>query len=125
MDKVNIYNNLSAFIDDDLISDSEQSMDTRIAKKTKTIKDPFLSLPCFEPWYNMIILPDGKAAQCSISGGKDGDNVSEKSLEDVWYGDAFNMIRERLLKKNLLNYCKRCCANVHVESEKIRQYLWK
>lgn len=98
-------------------------MDKIIKEVPKSSDNSFLSLPCFEPWYNMIILPNGVVSPCSISGNKINENVQKKSLQEVWHGKGFNAVRESLSKKRLFEYCKQCCTVIHIENQKIRQEL--
>lgn len=119
-DKKNILTNIESFNDTNLIEKTNK-MD-EVMQKCKEIKNSFLELPCFEPWYNMIILPDGGVAACSISGKKEG-NVRDNALKDIWFGERFDKIRQELLNKQLPQYCKTCCIAVHMENQRIREVL--
>jgi len=125
----NIFTNIKDFLESDIVEKAAEHMDEKIIKERKSISshNPFLSLPCFEPFYNLIILPDGKVAPCSISGGVDGDNLANKNktLKQVWNGKALNEIRESLLSGKLKDYCKKCCSAVNLENNRIRAKLVK
>lgn len=123
-DKYNIHTNVDSFIGSDVVEKANE-MDEVMKSEIKNIKDKFLSLPCFEPWYNIIIMPDGTAGPCSMFGGINGVSIKDKMLKEVWYGEYFTNIRERLLKKDLFNFCKNCCVVVFEESKRLRRELSK
>lgn len=120
-DKKGILTNIESFTDKDLIEKTDK-MD-EVIQKNKTRENRFLNLPCFEPWYNMIILPNGIIASCSITGGDGGDTLKDKSLREVWFGKKFDAIRKSLLNNNLPEYCKKCCVVVHIENQRIKEKL--
>ena len=121
--KYGIFTNMGAFLSTSIVANAGENMDKAIAEQTSDIEDQFLSLPCFEPFYNLVILPDGTASFCSVSGGKDGDSILHKSLKEVWQGNAYQTIRATLLNKNLRDYCSRCCSVVNMENNRIRKSL--
>jgi len=122
-EKKGIKTNIESYRKDELIKETD-SMDI-VIKENQIENNKWLNLPCFEPWYNMIILPSGIAAPCSVSGGKDGDTINDRSLRDVWFGQKFNLIRNNLLKNKLPDYCKKCCVAVHLENKRIKEELKK
>lgn len=120
-----IHTNLAYLAGSSIVEKASARMDDMIAKQTAHIEDRFLSLPCFEPFYNFVILPNGTASFCSVSGGKDGDSIIDKTLKEVWLGKPYRTIRQTLLDKNLKAYCKRCCSVVNMENDRLRQELLK
>jgi len=123
-DKYGIHTNVGNFIDSETIEKTNE-MDKVMQTETSGIENRFLSLPCFEPWYNIIISPGGVVGPCSMFGGVNGIDVKDKSLEDVWYGKYFTNIRKRLLKKDLFDFCKNCCVVVFEETKRLRSELSK
>lgn len=121
-DAYGIHTNAADFIGSEVVEKANE-MDEVMESETKNIKDGFLSLPCFEPWYNIVIMPDGTVGPCSMFGGADGVSIKDKSLEEVWYGEHFTNIRMRLLKKDLFNFCKNCCVVVFEENKRLRNEL--
>ena len=125
----NIYTNIGDFLNNEVIEKSSGEMDQLMNKDTnkrmneQNGKNKFLELPCFEPWYNMIILPEGKVTACSMAGPNHGDNIINKSLKNIWLSDYYTNLREALLNKELPDYCKKCCAVVFVENQKIKDKL--
>ncbi len=120
-EKNNIYTNIDNFLDTDVVEKAAGEMDELMNKQKE--ENRFLELPCFEPWYNMIILPEGKVTACSIAGSSNGDSIMKNSLKEVWLGDYYENLRKALLDKKLPDYCKRCCAVVFVENQKIKSRL--
>ena len=122
-DEKKISTNIEFYRDDRLIQDIN-NMD-KILKEERTKNNPWLNLPCFEPWYNMIILPNGTVAPCSISGGIGGEIIKNKTLKEVWFGEMFIKLRKNLLENNLPDYCKKCCIALHLENRRIKEELRK
>lgn len=120
--KYGVYTNLNEFMR--VESEKSNQMDELIKGEIKGIPSPFFSSPCFEPWYNMVIMPDGSVGPCSVFGG-DGENIKNKTLEEVWFGEYFDGIRKRLLSKKLFSFCKNCCVPVFEENRRLRRELLK
>ncbi len=120
-EKYNIFTDIENSLETELI-DNTNKMDEVIREKSND-KNKFLSLPCFEPFYNMIIRPDGSVGPCAVFGREESDSVSGKTLQEIWFGNVFDKIRESLLNKQLFSFCKQCCTAVHVENVKIKNKL--
>jgi MoaA/NifB/PqqE/SkfB family radical SAM enzyme len=117
-----IYTNLDEFMKEEAKKSNE--MNDLIEKETKDIEIPFLSSPCFEPWYNMVIMPSGSVGPCSVFGGN-GENIKGKTIEEIWFGEYFSEIRVRLISKKLFSFCKNCCVPVFEENRRLRRELMK
>jgi MoaA/NifB/PqqE/SkfB family radical SAM enzyme len=118
---LNIFTNLNQFMPVEVKKSNQ--MDELIEAEIKNVTHPFLSLPCFEPWYNLIIMPSGIAGPCSVFGGQDGVSVASQGLEEVWYGGWFEQVRRTLLRKELFAWCKNCCVPVFEENRALRGRL--
>ena len=121
-DKYKIYTNITD-LTKDIVKNASGEMDKLMFKTAN--KGPFLDMPCFEPWYNMVILPEGKVNACSMAGPSLGDNILKKSLAEIWEGEYFTKLRQDLLERRLPEYCKKCCAVIFVENKKIEDMLGK
>ncbi len=120
-----IYTNILDFADIDLVSRTNE-MDCKICEQTDPLKDdPFLALPCFEPFYNMVILPEGETGPCSVFGGRGGDDCRTRSIEQIWHGAIFNGIRDTLLSGGMMEYCSQCCVPVFLETSRLREAIKK
>ena len=76
----------------------------------------------FEPWYNMIIRPNGRVGPCGMFDFSE-EYIHDKSLEEVWNGHYFTKVRENLKKGILMGYCKKCNHGQVVENKKINELL--
>ncbi len=101
-------------------------MDETIMKEVNVVKartrNEIVSIPCYYPWYQMIIRPWGVVGPCCMFDNI-GDNVKEKSLEEIWFGEHFNKIREKLKRGLLPNFCFKCNPGQVQENMKIRKVL--
>ena len=103
-------------------------MDETIMEEAGDVKieagKDFLSIPCYYPWYQMIIRPWGVAGPCCMFDNI-GDDVKEKNLKEIWYGKHFEKIREKLRSGTLPDFCFKCNPGQVQENIKIRQVLRK
>ena len=82
-------------------------MNKAMIEEVKKSKDPFVSIACYYPWYNISIFADGRVLPCFILKDK-GENVREKSLKEIWFGSYFNEMRRRFLENKLKEDCSKC-----------------
>jgi len=82
----------------------------------------FDELPCYEPWYHLVIKVDGSANPCCLYDCQQA-NVKQKNLEQIWYGPTFQRIRERIKQSNLSDYCQICNAGQFERNKTIRKEL--
>ena len=76
-------------------------------EKTNDKINPFLKTSCYYPWYNISIFSNGITQPCFILKEK-GENILEKSLEEIWYGDFFENFRKDLTNNTLSEDCSKC-----------------
>jgi len=100
-------------------------MEKMIEKEIRKFENGFLATPCFEPFYNLIILPDGKISPCAIAGGIENINVRKRGLREIWFGEALEKFRKRLLSKKLFSFCSHCCIPIFLENKRLRRELAK
>ena len=82
------------------------------------------SLPCYQPFYRMIIRPWGIVGPCCMFEYSE-ENVKNKSLREIWYGKYFEEIRKKMLKKELPEFCYKCNPSQVQENRKIRSEIIK
>lgn len=78
---------------------------------------------CFEPFYHMVIMPEGKTGPCcTFHDPEKAQTVWNTPLKDVWLGPYMQEVRRRLLQGKPMDYCKECmitriAANLHQQAE--------
>jgi MoaA/NifB/PqqE/SkfB family radical SAM enzyme len=88
--------------------------------------ESILSSPCFSPWLNMEIRVSGRVTACRICNDETGcENVLDKSLKEIWFGEYFEKMRRQFMNGNLPDYCKDCASGLVVEMRNLRNQLTK
>jgi radical SAM protein with 4Fe4S-binding SPASM domain len=66
-------------------------------------------LRCFEPWYSMVVNPDGQVGRCTAFIQRDEPlNIRKMSLEEIWYGEYFNNVRKNVMNNVMMKGCSQC-----------------
>lgn len=85
-----------------------------------------LSSPCLSPWLNMEIRVSGRVTACRICNDETGcENILDKSLEEIWFGNYFENVRKKFMDKNLPDYCKDCASGLVVDMRNLKNQLTK
>ncbi|MFP4117177.1 MAG: radical SAM/SPASM domain-containing protein [Candidatus Aenigmatarchaeota archaeon] len=119
-EKRNVESNIDEFVKHNLLEHSNE-IDEAMKEGLDGKGEKFSNLPCYYPWYNFSIFADGRAAPCFLF--QKGDNIKNKSLEEVWKGGFFNRTRERFLENKLKDVCKNCNAWNVEKMREIRKEL--
>ncbi|MFH1849285.1 MAG: radical SAM protein [archaeon] len=82
----------------------------------------FLSIPCYEPWYHLVVKVDGNAGPCCICDDPKL-NVKNESLRSIWYGSHFSSIRQSIMGGSLPHYCRICNAGQVIQNQGIQKEL--
>ena len=108
--RYNIDSNFTAIdnnLDSELIKKSSK-MNEIVEKDTEGFEEnSVLSVPCYDPWFHMSIKANGKVTACDVS-TDNSENVKDKTLNEVWFGDYFEKIRKGFIEKNIPEFCKQC-----------------
>ncbi len=118
-----IETNLSNFVESRFMEKTGEMID--LIKEDSGDSLDFYSIPCYEPWYRMGIRVDGSVCPCGFFDQGTTDNIKEKSLHDIWYGDYFEKRRYQLLNNDLPHHCKKCCVTLVVNNQRLRNELKK
>ncbi len=94
-------------------------MDGKISKNEI---DRILEIPCYYPWFNLMVTADGSAIHCGEC-TQFKDNIKDKTLKEIWYGEYLEDIRNSYLNKNLPSYCQRCRPNVIGDMKLVRRSI--
>ncbi|MEM5829504.1 MAG: radical SAM protein [Candidatus Aenigmatarchaeota archaeon] len=97
-------------------------MNEAMVEEVGKTDDPFTSIACYYPWYNISIFADGKALPCFIL-KDEGENVKNKSLKEIWFGEYFTEIRQMFLENRLKEDCSKCNPWNLPKMEEIRNKL--
>lgn len=121
-EKKKINTNLNTFERDTFDKTSE--MNTVILSHINKKEDEFLSIPCYEPFLNLVVRMDGKISPCCMLENHK-ENIKNKSLKEVWFGHYFTALREQLFKGNLPQGCETCVHSRFVHNKVLRDRLRK
>ncbi len=102
--------------------EKKNEMEEILRKEGKS--NDFASLICYEPWWHLVIKTDGSAQPCCLYDEKE-ENVKNKNLKKIWFGEYFENIRKEMLKGKLSKYCSICNAGQVFENRRIREALQK
>ena len=123
-DNYSIKNNLNDFIGSKFVQKTGR-MKEILKKDIENRCSRFLSLPCYEPWLRMGIRVNGTVCPCGFFDQESNENVKEKTLEEIWFGEYFNLRRRQMLNGELPEHCKKCCVTLVAENKLIRNELGK
>ncbi len=91
-----------------IVSKSAEGFDDKLSRSLN-FKDSFLNSPCFEPWLTMSFNYNGDVNYCTSCGyWKKAENIKDKSLKDIWFGDSFKYIRSCILQHKPSESCFGC-----------------
>jgi MoaA/NifB/PqqE/SkfB family radical SAM enzyme len=100
---------LKIFLNTDMVR-----IEKNVQKKEKKIYHSILirkinKCNCFEPFYTILIDPNGFVAGCSPAGkGIKSLNVKEKSLKEIWFSEELSQVRKKIMAGQQFNYCSKC-----------------
>jgi MoaA/NifB/PqqE/SkfB family radical SAM enzyme len=122
-EELRIYTNLTNLKEEKLVDKGDMR---EVLKKGLNLKGSILDSPCFSPWLNLEIRVSGRVTPCRICNDETGcENILDKSLKEIWFGDYFEATRKQFLNKNLPDYCKDCASGLVVEMRNLREKLTK
>lgn len=123
MEDYNLINNLDAFIEDVKVIDKSDNM-SQILAKNRNEQFGFDQSPCYEPWYNIAVNQYGQTSICcEMVEENKTENVKDKSLREIWFGEPFNNIRKTLKKGILFERCLKCGVWQVKHTQKIQKLL--
>lgn len=106
------YMSLSSYLqqmDGTYKDESDSKIRNQIESDDRYRKYSFLNHKCFEPWYDMLINPDGRVARCSSFFARDEPiNVVDESLESIWSGEYLENVRRNITNGVHMVGCDPC-----------------
>lgn len=125
-DKLGIYTNISRFAESSLVT-KKNKMPAVYAKDVESSdggSDGFLSIPCYEPWYHLVVKTDGSVGPCCVFEDK-AVNAKDAALADIWTGRFMGGVRAALESRDFLEWCKICNAGQVLQNRGLRDELGK
>ncbi len=113
-----IETNLTHFINIDYIKYANE-VEKIFLEDTKN-KEGFLSIPCYLPWYGIMITHDGKVGPCAQLAERSNIDIFSHTLKEIWF-DAFDSFRKDMVN-NKIKGCM-CCTPMVIENRMIRKEL--
>jgi len=124
-EKFEIKNNLKNYLSKEVIDKTtEMNSIVELGKKERKkirAKNSFLKAFCYEPFYLVTIRANGVVGSCRLFGDK-GDNITNKGLREIWFGEYFENARKTLLK-GPQPFCSKCGSNEMLQQAEIRREL--
>jgi MoaA/NifB/PqqE/SkfB family radical SAM enzyme len=122
--ELKIYTNVANLREEKLVN--KKDMRKIIKEGINCNGKNILSSPCFSPWLNMEIRVSGRVTACRICNDETGcENVLDKSLKEIWFGEYFENLRKQFMNGNLPDYCKDCASGLVVLTKNLRNKLIK
>jgi MoaA/NifB/PqqE/SkfB family radical SAM enzyme len=98
------------------------NMRTLLIDEAKSYTDKILSIPCYYPWFFMMIRADGSAVHCGEWKSIE-ENIKNKNLAEIWFGKRFSEIREQFKEGKLAESCEKCRPNVIEDTRIVRKSI--
>lgn len=123
--KNNIFTNIEELIHIPELIRSSGKLTNKIPINTADDKkSKLLTVTCIEPWFHIYLETDGNARPCCVTPTV-GENISLKSLKDIWFGEKFSVFRKAIINKDYIPSCNQCNANLICFSREIQRILKK
>ena len=116
--KYSIWTNAVELTKEKFVENSNEM--TKILRKHSG--NQFVNAFCYEPWWHIVVKVDGSVQPCCLYDEKI-ENVKNKSLKDIWFGQFFEGIRKSILERKFSKYCSICNAGQVLENWRIRNEL--
>jgi len=81
----------------------------------------FLNLPCYTPWFNLVINPFGQIGTCSIC--QWDYDLNKHSVYEAWHSEIFESLRTSILNKEIFKFCKGCSSNLFTKNIETKKTL--
>ena len=114
---------IKCFNDPEIVKKSFK-MGEILKKDSEEYNQGLLSIHCHQPWLYIGIREDGFVEPCAGS-DFNKENINDKGLKDIWYGEFFKEIRNSLKKKKFYTSCQTCCGSLVIQSKELKQAIKK
>ncbi|MEM5829505.1 MAG: radical SAM protein [Candidatus Aenigmatarchaeota archaeon] len=103
------------------IVEKTSEMEPLLLKEVEVLEERLISAPCFKPWERIAIRYNGLAGYCGYV--ENGENVMDKNLIDIWFGEFFQNARRMMLRKKLFPHCHKCVPSDFTQRKRFRKEL--
>ena len=70
-------------------------------------------IPCHFPWSSVYVSPNGDVRHCCSTNLTKLGNLSENTIDEIWNGDLYKMVREKVAKGDFDGaYCNSNCEGL-------------
>ena len=83
----------------------------------------FAAVPCFVPFYNLVVHPDGAVAGCWQGRDEEAARLPEVSLAEAWEVGAAADLRDRMRAGQPPDHCRSCCLVNARDNRRFRALL--
>jgi len=101
---------------------SSGEMNKAIFDEMENSSKDLVHAPCFEPFLHFLVKGNGEATFCCMI-EESPENIKEKSLEKIWFGEYFNKQRKNFLNKIIREECRFCVFSQFIRNKEIREYF--
>lgn len=106
-----IMTNINVFREEKYIQDASCSFN--LMKDLGDTETEDISIPCYDPWFKIVILHDGRVGPCIGLAEISNTYIGNTPLEDIWSGPFFEGIRKKMSSGDYPDRCNDCkvCTN--------------
>lgn len=121
--ELGVHTNIDTIVPEKI--EDTTSMDRVILQDSENLgEDSFSSLPCYEPFLNLVIRMTGAVGPCCMLEDR-GVRVDTQILSKVWYGDYMGSLREAMKERRLFGACRNCVYMQMMQNAEMREGLRK
>ena len=119
-DDSDMYTNVSRFVESALVTKKNEM--SKVYEQDVPSKEGFAAIPCFEPWYHLVVKTDGSVGPCCVFEDK-AVNVKTMGLKEIWKGQFFAKVRSAMESRQFLPWCEVCNAGQVLQNRGLRAEL--